>query len=277
MPRRWERGAPLRGRDTSSVSLGGHRRARLYRPAMRHGSLSWRILPPEAGFARLWLRVEPSGVGPRLRVREDGHEDDSGGQPQGRLRQDHRRRSRWRRRWPGRGSAWRWPTPTGRSRPRAGSSTGRRAPRRSARSTGPTGRLRRGAEEARLAGDRRPGRADRRAGDAAGGRGGGGDHAGAAVLVRRRFDRAVPQGDRAPEAGAQGQGRGAPDRQPGARRAGRRSGSQAFFAALGQEPLAWIGERAAYAELAEQGSRSSTSRSGPMRRSGRSGRRCWRS
>ena len=28
---------------------------------------------------------------------------------------------------------------------------------------------------------------------------------------------------------------------------------RAFFAAIGQEPLAWISERAAYAELAEQG------------------------
>ena len=28
---------------------------------------------------------------------------------------------------------------------------------------------------------------------------------------------------------------------------------RAFFAALGQEPLAWIGERAAYGDLAEQG------------------------
>ncbi len=28
---------------------------------------------------------------------------------------------------------------------------------------------------------------------------------------------------------------------------------RAFFTALGQEPLAWIGERAAYGDLAEQG------------------------
>ena len=37
-------------------------------------------------------------------------------------------------------------------------------------------------------------------------------------------------------------------------RAGRAAGRlAAFFAEHGQEPLAWIGERAAYADLAEQG------------------------
>ena len=43
------------------------------------------------------------------------------------------------------------------------------------------------------------------------------------------------------------------DRQPGAAAAGRPSGCGRSSRELGQEPLAWITERAAYADLAEQG------------------------
>ena len=42
-------------------------------------------------------------------------------------------------------------------------------------------------------------------------------------------------------------------RQPGAAAGRAAERLRAFFAALGQEPIAWITERAAYADLAEQG------------------------
>ena len=113
--------------------------------------------------------------------------------------------------------------------------------------------------------------------DAAGRGGGGGDDASAAFVVRRRFDRAVPQGDRAPEAGAQGEGRGASHRQPGACRRGQRCGSRGSSASWGKSPWPGSASGRPTPSWPSRVSRSSTSRSGPTCRSGRSGSRCWRS
>jgi chromosome partitioning protein len=99
-----------------------------------------------------------------------------------------------------------------------------------------------------------PGRPRGRARRAAGRGGGCGDRAGPAVLLRCRRHQAVPQGDRGHQAGAQGQGRRSiSSPTASARRGGRRGGSARFFDRLGQAPLAWITERSAYGDLAEGG------------------------
>ena len=51
--KKMEKDAPSAGRGAFSVSLGGHRRSRLYRPAIWHANSFFlvKILPPEAATA----------------------------------------------------------------------------------------------------------------------------------------------------------------------------------------------------------------------------------